>query len=113
MIILPFPPKILSPNARPHWAALAKAKKLYRRDCFLDARIQGVKTLKDVQTLNVHLVFFPPDRRPRDADNMLAAMKSGNDGLADALGVDDSKWKLSFSVSSEIGNKVSVSITPG
>jgi crossover junction endodeoxyribonuclease RusA len=32
-------------------------------------------------------------------DNMLASMKSGLDGLADAMGVDDSRWKISMEVS--------------
>jgi crossover junction endodeoxyribonuclease RusA len=27
-------------------------------------------------------------------DNLLASMKAGLDGLADALGVDDSRWRL-------------------
>jgi crossover junction endodeoxyribonuclease RusA len=31
-------------------------------------------------------------------DNMLASMKSGLDGLADATGIDDRHWRLSIGV---------------
>jgi crossover junction endodeoxyribonuclease RusA len=61
----------------------------------------------------VNLTFVPPDKRRRDADNMLAAMKSGLDGLADALGVDDSQWKISFEVDrSRVGGFVRVEVMP-
>jgi crossover junction endodeoxyribonuclease RusA len=46
--------------------------------------------------LRVSLDFRPPDRRRRDLDNLLASMKAGLDGLADALGVDDSRWRLAI-----------------
>ncbi len=42
--------------------------------------------------------FFPPDKRRRDDDNMLASFKAGRDGVADALGVDDNKFVTSFEV---------------
>lgn len=62
------------------------------------------------EKVKVSLVFYPPDKRKRDWDNMLAACKSGLDGLADAMGVDDRNWELSFTVASEIKNMVSVEI---
>lgn len=37
--------------------------------------------------------FCPPDRKRRDVDNMLASIKSGLDGVADAIGQDDSQWQ--------------------
>lgn len=112
MIFLPFPPKELSPNARLHWAKTAKAKKIYRLECFIEAKLQGITKLDDPKKpINVSLVFYPPDKRKRDWDNALAAAKAGLDGLADALGVDDRNWKLSFSVSPEPKNQVSVEIT--
>lgn len=111
MIYLSFPPKELSPNARLHWRKVAQAKGSYRMECFIDARKQGIKKLAANGPLKIALVFYPPDNRRRDWDNMLAAMKSGLDGLSDALGVDDRNWKLSFSVSPEPMNRVSVEIT--
>ena len=39
------------------------------------------------------ITFHQPDRRARDRDNLLAAMKPTLDGLADALGVNDSQFE--------------------
>lgn len=61
--------------------------------------------------LHVALVFYPPNRRAFDLDNMLARMKSGLDGLCDVLGVDDSKWSLSIARADEIGGMVRVTVT--
>lgn len=41
---------------------------------------------------------------------MLAAAKAGLDGMADAIGVDDSFFRISFSVSPKTENKMVVSI---
>jgi crossover junction endodeoxyribonuclease RusA len=111
-IILPFPPVDVSPNARLHWSRVAKAKKQYRSDCYYDAKSQGVRPkVGIVDKFLIHLVFYPPDKRRRDWDNMLASMKSGLDGLADALKVDDSKWQISFNVAEPFkGGKVEVTI---
>ena len=38
----------------------------------------------------LEMVFVPPDRRKYDSDNMVARMKSGLDGMCDALNIDDS-----------------------
>lgn len=108
-ITLPWPPRELSPNVRQHYMALARAKKSYRAACAWQAFSQGAKRI-DAPRLFVHLVFVPPDRRARDADNCLAAMKSGLDGLADVLGVDDSKWRVSFEMAEQIGGMVKVEV---
>jgi crossover junction endodeoxyribonuclease RusA len=110
---LPWPPKDLSPNARHHWAAAAKAKKAYRTRCRQVGEGSGLGMVpKAFQAVLVHLAFIPPDKRRRDWDNMVASMKSGLDGLADAMGVDDSRWRLSFDVSDDPveGGRVLVSV---
>lgn len=38
------------------------------------------------------ITFVQPDRRARDRDNLLAALKPSLDGLADALGVNDAQF---------------------
>ena len=38
------------------------------------------------------VMFYPPDRRSYDRDNLLARIKSGLDGMCDALGIDDSRF---------------------
>ncbi len=113
-VVLPWPPKELSPNARQHWARHFKAKKAYRTECYMQARIAGVTTqsLAGAPKAHVSLTFYPPDRRARDADNMIAAMKSGLDGLADALGLDDRHFRITFDVAPTIGGMVKVQIQP-
>ena len=109
-IILPWPPSELSPNKRQHWAQLAKAKKLYRAACATQARLQGLDRMA-VNAVHLKLTFTPPTRRRFDLDNLLARMKSGLDGLADVIGVDDSRWTLTIGKSEDIGGMVRVEIS--
>ncbi len=44
--------------------------------------------------ISAQYTFYPPDRRRRDQDNYSAAMKAYQDGVADALGVDDSCFQM-------------------
>ncbi|MDO6587352.1 hypothetical protein Q4543_17710 [Salipiger sp. 1_MG-2023] len=104
-IKLPWPPAALNPNKRKHWAALAAAKAAYRRECWAEACAWGVNRFK-VKQLGVHLEFYPPDRRKRDDDNMIAAFKAGRDGLADAVGVDDAEWRTTYAFPGETGGYV-------
>ena len=108
--VLPWPPAKLSPNARLHFMALAREKKQYRRACWATALQQGAKRI-EAERLSVHLTFVPPNRRARDEDNLVASMKSGLDGLSDAIGVDDSCWKLTHDVAhGEVGGMVRVRV---
>ena len=110
-LIFPWPPTSLSPNTRQHYQALAKAKKAYRTVCSWYAIEQGAGKI-DAQKLRVCLTFVPPNRRGFDLDNLLARMKSGLDGLADVLGVDDRNWKLEIDKAepNTIGGMVKVRI---
>lgn len=108
-IVLPWPPKELNPNKRLHWAILAKSKKNYRSACFYIAKQTNPNV--DKQKVNLTITFYKPDKRHRDLDNMLASMKSGLDGLADALGVNDKHFSISMNVADEIGGMVKVVIT--
>lgn len=110
-VTLPWPPAALSPNARAHWATKSRAAKAYRHACATLARAARLPVPVAAGRLHVVLEFVPPDRRARDRDNMLAAMKSGLDGLADALGVDDRRFDLTIRVADEIGGMVRVSIS--
>lgn len=108
-LTLPWPPKELSPNARQHWSALSRAKKAYRAACAWTAKEQGAQRI-EAERLHVSLVFYPPSRRAFDLDNMLARMKSGLDGLADVLGVDDKHWTLTISKADSVGGFVKVCV---
>lgn len=112
ILTLPWPPADLSPNARQHWSKLARAKKAYRAACAWAAKEQGAKRI-EAERLHVSLVFYPPSRRAFDLDNMLARMKSGLDGLADVLGVDDKHWSLSIARAETIGGMVRVEVAHG
>lgn len=112
-IILAWPPTELSPNSRLHWAVVAKAKKAYRNACGLEAIMQGVQRTT-APRLHIALEFVPPTRRGFDADGLLSRMKSGIDGLADVIGLDDKHWEFSISRATEPakGGCVRVTITP-
>lgn len=110
-ITIPWPPKELSPNARLHWRVLALAKKAYRAECARQALVQGLQPIK-AERVHVSLLFVPPNRRAHDLDNCLARLKSGLDGLADVLGVDDKHWTLTIAKADEIGGFVRILIEP-
>ncbi|WP_165856754.1 endodeoxyribonuclease RusA [Marinobacter sp. JSM 1782161] len=103
-IDLPYPPRQLSPNARLHWAPKSRKAKQYRRQCWaltLNAIQDGDWNLFALRKLAaeghlVHLMIdvFPPDRRGRDDDNIIASFKSGRDGIADALNIDDKHFRI-------------------
>ena len=110
-ILLPWPTKDLSPNARGHWAVKARAKKAYRALCAWQAKSQGLGRIY-TERLHLKITFVPPNRRARDLDNMLASLKSGLDGLCDVLGVDDSKWSMEISKAEDrIGGFVEIVVT--
>ena len=96
IITLPWPNKALSPTTRTHWSTLAKAKAAYRANCGWLTKLACVGSAKFQleAPLPVAVTFNPPDNRRRDTDNMLASVKSGLDGVADVIGVDDCHWQL-------------------
>ena len=95
---LPWPSRDLHPNQRCHWAKKAKATKAARNDASWIAISSGVRTydFAGLNELNVTLVFIPPDNRARDTDGMISSVKAYCDGIADIVGIDDSKWVLSI-----------------
>ena len=99
-IVLGWPPSDLSPNKRLHWAKLATAKKEYRKNC-LSASREQLKKYSKLNNLPERLVlemtFIPPDRRSYDRDNLVARMKSGIDGLSDALRLNDKRFNTVIS----------------
>lgn len=92
-VVLPWPAQALSPNARVHWSAKARAVKNARADAFLAALGAKARHL-DVQALSVSVTFCPAVRRNRDDDNLIASLKPSLDGIADAVGINDSRFKL-------------------
>ena len=110
-----WPPRILSPNSRVHWSSLAKAKRIYRHACgwaTRDSLPQGGGAAHE-HAVSVTLRFVAPDRRARDEDNIIAAMKAGIDGIADGIGLDDGKikWSYEFPRETHPGGKVLVEVS--
>lgn len=113
--MLPWPPSELSPNGRLHWAKAYKHKKAYRQACWATTLEQFRIRTDQVPDgpLLLELQFVPPTRRSYDRDNLVARMKSGLDGLCDALKIDDKRFStLAARVSTDsIGGFVSVRIS--
>lgn len=97
MIVLPWPDKRLSPNARLHWKPKADAKAVARADAAKETLAQVPAAdrhrLRQADTIPVEIRFYPPDKRHRDDDNMIGAFKAARDGIADALNVNDRRFK--------------------
>ena len=108
-MMLPWPPRALSPNARTHWRKKAPIAKAYKAACWALAKEAGM-VVPDVEKIALWLDFYPPDRRHRDMDNMFASMKAGLDGLADALHFNDKGFKVTLDVADDTGAKVVVEI---
>lgn len=106
---LPWPARELSPNARVHWSVEAKAKKKYRRDCYYVTRAANVSVSGPI---TLSFIFYPPHNRGYDKDNLIAQMKSGIDGIADALDIDDRHFHLGSVDLGErvVGGRVGVSV---
>jgi crossover junction endodeoxyribonuclease RusA len=114
-IELPWPNAALSPNARGHWAKMARFKKGARELAHWTALEAGARYAvlcpfaPEAPTITV--TFCPPDKRRRDLDNAIASFKSAQDGIADALGIDDSRWAVSYAWGDVVpGGRVIVSL---
>ena len=109
-LTLPWPPKALSPNARTHWRAKAPVTKAYKQACWALCKESGM-VAPDSPRIALWLDFYPPDRRNRDDDNMIASFKAGRDGLAIALGIDDKRFVMRPFVQDKIGGFIKVRLT--
>jgi crossover junction endodeoxyribonuclease RusA len=100
LISLPWPDRRLSPNARLHWRAKAPVTKKARTDAMLATYAALGCGLREVRAnlsgdgpISLKVTFYPPDRRHRDDDGMVGSFKAARDGIADALGVNDRRFR--------------------
>lgn len=109
-----WPPKELSPNARLCWQAKSRAVKKYRADCFLLAKMSGLKVGWE-GPIHLFVDFHPPSRARFDGDNIAARFKAGADGIAEALGVNDVRFVIHPFLHTEPckGGKVVVKVCQG
>lgn len=98
IVRLPFPAPEMMPNRKngKHWTATKKIKD--------DQKFAATLCTKAALTLSgggefgdgyipLSLVYIQRDKRHRDLDNLLAASKHILDGMAQALGIDDKRFK--------------------
>ena len=99
IIRLDWPNPKLAPNraAGKHWGGLAALKQKAKADAHALTKnaLQGRKSpyLDFKGDIPLSLFYVTPDKRKRDSDNLLAASKHALDGVALALGVDDSRFR--------------------
>ncbi len=115
-VSIPWPHRKLSPNARVHWADRAKHKRVARAEAYYLtlAALQGKPPPHSFAGANLclRLFVYPPDRRKRDEDNLLASLKGQLDGICEALGVDDSQIKeLRIIWCDELRGEINVSLS--
>ena len=77
ILTLPWPQRILSPNARAHYMAVGKAKKALRAEWAWQANAQGAGEIA-AKSLTVALEFHKPSRRE----------------LAEATSLDGQSWRV-------------------
>ena len=92
VVVLPWPPAALSPNARGHWAVRYTAGQKAKHNAYWTTReitARRKPKFRRGAEIPVYIVFQPPDSRRHDSDNVLASCKAYLDGIAESLNVDD------------------------
>ncbi|MGD9885330.1 MAG: hypothetical protein AB7U95_35045 [Reyranella sp.] len=95
-LVLGFPPRKLSPNARPSRYELARIKKAYREACKIDALKVRNTTAIDyplASQVTARVVFVVPKGDLPDEDNCTASFKAGWDGIVDSKLISDDSPK--------------------
>ena len=94
IVKLPFPHPQLFPNRKngSHWTKTNAIKEVQKSEAYYLTKQAGPYKAPD-GFIPLTLMFLQPDNRHRDSDNMHAASKALLDGLAQALGVDDKRFK--------------------
>jgi hypothetical protein len=89
-ITLPFPDAKLAGHAKGHWRALAGVVRKHREWAKYAALAAAIPVPDDGDIL-LTVTFIPPNKRG-DRINFSNRMKAYFDGIADALGVNDSRF---------------------
>lgn len=90
MITLDWFDAILSPNIKMHWGKKRKANAWQR---FLAKNAARGTKPPEAESYPLRITFYPPNKRGRDLDNCIAAIKSALDGIAEAWGVNDKQFR--------------------
>jgi crossover junction endodeoxyribonuclease RusA len=102
LIVIRYPNKKLNPNQRLHWAAKLEAKNNQKTEAFYAAKKANLTFAIDVKKrLGLKIVFHRADARAFDIDNAFASLKAALDGISQALGINDSKFRP---ITLDVGN---------
>jgi crossover junction endodeoxyribonuclease RusA len=95
IIRLPFPAPSLFPNRKngKHWTVTKEIKAIAREGAVEATKRASGAFAEYGKDIPLSIVFVAPDARLRDLDNCLAAAKPQIDGIADALGVNDKRFR--------------------
>ena len=112
-LTLPFPVRMLWPNGRaPHWAARHRAVKAARSLAGLECRAAIGPTKPAWQSVALAWVIHPKTAHRIDDDAPPYALKAFRDGIADALGIDDSRFTATYAMADPIkGGRVVLTIS--
>lgn len=95
VLTLPWPDSRLSPNARTHRMEKARLTKKARADAgWLTLNALGRQRVNSYR-VDVRITFTPP-RSTINLDNAIGAFKAAQDGIADAIGVPDERWNVTY-----------------
>lgn len=94
LLRLAWPSSALWQNRRHHWRQQRLEARLAREAAWAEALIAGALQMPKTPQYTLCFSFYPPDRRKRDLHNMPATQKAAIDGIQDALGVDDSAFRV-------------------
>lgn len=94
VISLPFPPSSLSGHNTGHWRAKSAIVKQHRAWAYL-ATLEAQIPVPDEGPIQLSVTFTPPDNRG-DPVNYINRCKPYFDGIADALGVNDKRFRPNF-----------------
>lgn len=112
--IYPWPNSKLNPNRNTFWRAKAKIKADARSDAFYLTKTYPIPNFEE-NDIHLRITFHPPTKRKYDVDNALAALKSTLDGIADAWGVNDRRFRpITIEMSDTVvrDGKVIIKIVP-
>ena len=106
-IVLPdLPPSKAYPNRRTHYYTLSKIRKKQQEEIIAYVLEQG-RPDSPLDRAHITITWRSKDKRDRDIDNLLSAMKGTIDGLIHAgVIVDDSAKHLSYTLYYEWGDNV-------
>ena len=102
-VTLDWPSQGASMNSRKNWRSKHALQKKMKHDAMMLCRDLPECTMTG--NIPVRITFYPPDKRRRDADNLLSSIKTALDAIAEQIGSDDSNfWPLTLDKGEKVKN---------